>query len=92
MQNENGAELMLIWVSASVDTCYERMKKRNSARDVHKLNNWENYVKKIDFTPPYELEENNAVDKVIIFDTNNDEIIKKSLNETLKILKESNND
>lgn len=90
--NETGAQLFIIWVTASAEVCYERMKKRNSARDVHKLNNWGNYVKKIDFTPPYELEENNAVDKVIIFDTNNDEIIKKSLNETLKILKESNND
>lgn len=90
--NKNGAQLILLWVTASEQICYERMKKRNSDRDVHKLENWEDYVKQINFTPPYELEEKNAVDKFIIFDSDNDITTKKSLDETLKILKEKNND
>ncbi len=84
--NKNETQLLVIWVTASKEICYERMKKRNSVRDVHKLNNWEDYVKKVDFMPPYELEENDAVDKVIVFDTNDDETLKKSLDETLKIV------
>ncbi len=84
--NENDAQLFLIWVTASQEICYERMKKRNSSRDVQKLKNWEAYMKKIDFTPPFELKEKNAVDKVIIFDTNNDTKFKQSLEETLRLL------
>ena len=90
--NKNDAQLLLIWVTASEKICYERMKKRNSDRDVHKLDNWETYVKQINFTPPYELEEKNVVDNFLIFDTDDDMVTKKSLDEILKILKEKNND
>ena len=83
--NENDAELLLVWVTASIEVCYERMRKRNSVRDVQKLENWEEYVKKIDFTPPFELKEKDAVDKFVIFDANNDETTKHSLNEILKL-------
>ena len=68
--NQNNAELFVIWVSASKEICYERMLKRNSDRDIHKLNNWEDYIKNINFTPPFELEKREAVDKFIIFDCN----------------------
>lgn len=82
--NENGAELYLIWVTASPSLCYERMKKRNSDRDTLKLKNWDDYVKKIDFTPPKELKDKGAVDEFIIFDTNDDALLKQSLKETLE--------
>ncbi|MBQ8758213.1 MAG: AAA family ATPase, partial [Clostridia bacterium] len=55
-ENENDAELFVVWITTSQELCYERMKKRNSTRDIHKLNNWEDYVKKINFSPPFELE------------------------------------
>ena len=84
--NENGAELLLVWVSASCEVCYERMKKRNSERDVLKLLNWEDYIKNINFTPPAELEADGAIDKLIIFDANDDMALKKSLKETLSIV------
>jgi len=90
--NRNDAQLFVIWVTASEEICYERMLKRNSKRDIHKLDNWQDYVKKIDFTPPLELEETNAVDKLIIFDTTSKEATIKSLDETMKLLKEKNND
>ena len=64
------------------------MKKRNSERDVQKLDNWEDYIKNINFTPPFELKEKGAVDELIIFDNNDDEKVKKSLDEILKVLEE----
>ncbi|MBQ7400214.1 MAG: AAA family ATPase [Clostridia bacterium] len=87
--NENDAELFVVWITTSQELCYERMKKRNSTRDIHKLNNWEDYVKKINFSPPFELEKKDAVDRLILFDTNNEETIRESLDKTLKILQES---
>lgn len=86
--NQNGAQLFLIWVTASEEICHERMIKRNSDRDIQKLKNWEDYVKKIDFTPPFELKEKGVVDEFIIFDNNSEEAINKSLDETMKLLKE----
>ena len=90
--NENGAQLFMIWVTASAEVCYERMKKRNSARDVEKLNDWDEYIRKINFKPPFEIEENMAVDKFVIFDNNSDITIKESLEKTLKLLEDKNND
>ncbi len=82
--NQQDAELMLIWVTAPISLCYERMKKRNSDRDLFKMNHWEDYVKKTNYTPPRELEKMGAVDKFIIFDTKDDSAIRFSLEETLK--------
>ena len=84
--NKTDSKLILIWVTASEDVCYNRMKKRNSERDVQKLDNWEDYIKNINFTPPFELKEKGAVDELIIFDNNDDEKVKKSLDEILKVL------
>lgn len=86
--NENNAELILIWVTASVDTCYERMKSRNSDRDGEKLKNWEEYVKKITFAPPYELESDSAVNKMIIFDNNDEMSFEHSLADVVKMISE----
>ena len=84
--NENGAALILVWVTAPIELCYERMKTRNSDRDVLKLAGWDSYVKKTDYTPPYPLEEQGAVDGMIIFDTRDDVAVQASLEETLKWL------
>ena len=84
--NKMGAELVLIWVSAPTEVCYERMKKRNCDRDVLKLQNWEDYVKKINYNPPYELKEANAVDKFILFDTSDDLAVKTNLKTTVDII------
>ena len=81
-----GAELLLIWVTAPLELCYERMKSRNSDRDTLKLKNWDEYVKKINYTPPYELKDKNAVDRFVIFDTKDDEALEKSLKETIEMI------
>jgi len=84
--NELGAELLLIWVTTPVECCYERMKKRNSDRDTLKLANWDEYVKKINYTPPYELEKAGAVDRFMVFDNKDDASAERLLKETLNII------
>ena len=83
-----GASLVLVWVTAPLNVCYERMKKRNSDRDTLKLENWDAYVKNIDYTAPLKLEEDNAVDRLIIFDTADDDAFSSSLEKTLEIINE----
>ena len=86
--NALSAELILLWVSAPRELCYERMKARSSDRDVLKLQNFEEYAKKINYTPPYELAERGAVDRFVVFDTTSEDAFEKSLNYTLDILKD----
>ncbi len=81
-----GAELVLIWVTAPIDLCRERMQKRNSDRDTKKLADWEAYVKKTDYSVPLILKETDAVDALIPFDTADDTAVSASLAETLHIL------
>ncbi len=84
--NRLGADLLLIWVTVPKEVCYERMKKRNSDRDTLKLANWEEYVKKINYTPPHELELLGAVDRFVLFDNKDDTSAELSLKETRKII------
>jgi predicted kinase len=84
--NALDAELLLIWVSTPTDVCYERMKKRNSDRDTLKLANWEDYIRKINYTPPHELTELGAVDRLILFDNKDDTSAELSLKKTLNII------
>ena len=82
-----GAELVLIWVTAPTEVCYERMKKRNSDRDTLKLQNWDKYVKNIDYSAPVKLMEDKAVDSLIVFDTADDNAFAESLEKTLEIIR-----
>ena len=83
---EHGAELILVWVIASSDTCYERMKARNSDRDAMKLLEWEKYVQQVDYSAPSALETCGAVDRLFVFDNENDKVAKNSLERLLDIL------
>ncbi len=47
--NAYNADLVLIWVIAPVEICYQRMKQRNSDRDALKLANWNEYIKTVDY-------------------------------------------
>lgn len=78
-----GAELVVIWVTAPIEVCYERMKKRNAERDVLKLSTWQEYVKNIDYNPPYTLQATNVVDKLFTFDNTNEITAKESLQHIL---------
>ena len=83
---EAGAELVLIWVTASPEVCHARMIRRNSDRDTLKLKNWDAYIKTIDFSAPTALADEGAVDRLIVFNGENEETTAASLNETLAIL------
>ena len=84
---ENGAELMVVWVVTPLDVCYERMVKRNAERDRFKLADWDSYVKNIDYSPPTLLEDENAIDKLIVFNSENDETTKESLKKALETIR-----
>ena len=81
--NECGAELILIWVSTPLPLIYERMKARGADRDTKKLEDFEGYISKINYTPPYELA-SCAVDDFLIFDTESEESFECSLKAALK--------
>jgi predicted kinase len=85
--NRLGAELILIWVSAPTEVCRARMAQRGSDRDKLKLEDWESYVKKINYTAPSELADSASVDKMLIFDTASDITTKRSLEKALELLK-----
>lgn len=85
--NAYNADLILIWVVAPVEICYKRMKQRNSDRDALKLENWNAYIKTVDYSAPLTLKKENAVDTLIVFDTTNDETTQTALLRTLKIIK-----
>ena len=87
--NECGAQLLLLWVTAPQEICFERMKVRNSERDTLKLLNWEEYVNKIDYTPPYALEQAKAVDGIMVFDNGNEVSFVHSLKKALNWIKGS---
>ena len=65
-----GAELVFVWVSASENTCHERMIERNSPRDTWKLANWDEYIKGVDFSIPTPLSSEESGAKLLIFDNN----------------------
>jgi hypothetical protein len=62
------------------------MKSRNSDRDIMKLAQWEEYVRKTDYSVPQTLESSAAVDKLFVFDNENNETATASLEKLLEIL------
>ena len=85
--NAKGAELWLIWVHTPTELCKARMAERGAERDIMKLENWEAYVKKVNYSVPYELEGADALDRFIVFDNENDETFSKSLARVLEAIK-----
>ena len=85
--NANGARLMLIWVSSPSEICRERMTKRGSDRDTLKLASWEDYVKNINYTPPYELKKCGAVDDFLVFDNKDEKAFDESMKKALGLIK-----
>jgi predicted kinase len=80
------AKLVLIWVTAPLSVCYERMKSRNSDRDTLKLENWNAYASKINYDPPYDLKNEGIVDELIVFYNENETALAKALQETVLAL------
>ena len=78
--NALGAELLVLWVWAPPALCRERMAQRASDRDTGKLENWDSYAQKINYTPPYELKNTGAVDHFMVIDNRDADALERSLN------------
>ncbi len=85
--HEMGAKLFVIWVTAPLEVCHKRMLERNSGRDRLKLQNWEAYVQKINYTPPFELEQAGAVDRLMVFDAKDQATFQRSLEQAIQMIK-----
>ena len=51
------AKLTVIWVITEPEVIHKRMIERNSDRDTWKLENWEEYIKSIDFSIPFTIDD-----------------------------------
>ena len=74
-------KLVVIWVHATVEACKRRMISRNSDRDTWKLEHWDEYVKKLDFSVP------EGIHNLFLFDNSSDDSFKKSLGEAVDYFK-----
>ena len=83
---ELDAELALIWVSAPLELCYERMKQRNAPRDLWKLQNWETYVKGINYSLPESLLECGALDRLIPFNNGDENEFRFSMDSVMQYI------
>lgn len=85
--NRIDVKLCMVWVRTTPDTCKKNMQKRSAIRDVKKLERWDEYVKTIDFNPPYKLIENCAIDELMVFDNTSKEAFDRSLKEVVDLIK-----
>ena len=79
---KKGAELIVVWVQCDVEVCRQRMIARNSDRDTWKLENWDEYVKKLDFSVPI------GIKNIFLFDNSSDDKFKVSIKEAVKYFEE----
>ena len=70
---KRGAELVVVWVKCDVEVCRQRMIQRDSDRDTWKLEHWDEYVKKLDFSIPQ------GIKNLFEFDNSSDNSFKESL-------------
>ncbi len=86
LKDELNAELVFIWVNASPETCHRRMVERNSTRDTWKLENWEEYIRGVDFSIPTPLSSKESGAKLIVFDNDHDNTFESELKKTVDLL------
>lgn len=83
---EFGAKLSIIWVITTPEVCRERMIRRNSDRDVYKINHWDEYIQTVDFSIPQNLDDPEVKDDLILFYNSSEAEYLKSMHDTLQIL------
>lgn len=52
---KHGAKLVVVWVVTDPEVCHQRMIARNSDRDTWKLQNWDEYISRLNFNVPYDI-------------------------------------
>ncbi|MBQ5564847.1 MAG: ATP-binding protein [Clostridia bacterium] len=79
-----GAKLTVIWIVTDPEVCHQRMIKRNSDRDVWKLENWDEYISKVNFKIPENLRDPDDEGSLLLHYNSNDELTEKSFAEIMK--------
>lgn len=85
----HNATLVVIWVITDVEIVHERMLARNSDRDTWKLANWEEYISKVNFNIPINLDDPSVKDDLLLFYNNNEEEFERSMADILAVLEET---
>ncbi len=86
LHDKYNAELVIVWVKTSPETCHQRMIDRNSDRDTWKLEHWDEYIAGIDFTIPDPLYNKDCVDELFIFNNSSENEYKESMQDFMKEL------
>lgn len=74
------AELVVVWVKTDPQICKQRMIDRNSDRDTWKIEHWDEYIAKCNFTIP------KGIDNLLIFNNNSKEEFDESMKRIVKDL------
>ena len=77
---KKNAELVVVWVQCDKEVCRQRMIKRNSDRDTWKLEHWDEYISKQNFTVP------EGIKNIFLFDNSTDDSFKNSLGDVTEYL------
>lgn len=85
---ELDAKLIIIWVVTTPEVCRERMKRRNSDRDVYKITHWNEYVRGVDFSIPSNLDDPDVKDDLLLFYNSSEAEYAKSMHDVLAVLEE----
>ncbi len=79
-----GAKLTVIWIVTDPEVCHQRMIKRNSDRDVWKLENWDEYISKVNFKIPENLRDPEDDGSLLLHYNSTDELTESSFKEIMK--------
>lgn len=80
---ELDARLCVVFIEADAEVCRARMTERNSVRDKWKLDNWEEYVKMVNYSSPTHLY---GVVDLFLHHNATDEIAEQSFAELIRFL------
>ena len=83
----NNIELFVAWTYTTTDIVYERMLKRNASRDKWKLENWQEYLKTVDYSVPTKAKEEVLFDNLFVIDTSTDETKERDINALITALR-----
>ncbi|MFT7053981.1 MAG: tRNA uridine 5-carbamoylmethylation protein Kti12 [Psychromonas sp.] len=86
---EKNARLTVVWVMTDIDVVKDRMIKRNSSRDTWKLENWDEYIKGVDFSIPRSIDNPKVIDDLLLFRNSNEDEYRQSMQEILSVLEKS---
>lgn len=81
-----GAKLTVIWVITKPEMIHQRMIERNSDRDTWKLQNWEEYVRTIDFSIPSTIDDPDDDLDFLKFYNSSDEEYQESMKRIVSLL------